>query len=174
MVNLCQHREITTTKRTMFQNTIGGIKFIMTSIDSGTFICSEQHKRDSSEKRTVLRCARLRRICSWHYRSHSARWCAVRTLRRTGHFARRPAWRRLIMVWEEIWLGVEVVVLNPSRMCINYMYKFWVMCLLSVGLTLVCHECFMCCGNAPTQNLLIVALETPHMSDNIILIHPCM
>ena len=44
MVNLLHNHDTTTTETTMFQNTIGGITFIMTSIDSGKSICSEQYE----------------------------------------------------------------------------------------------------------------------------------
>ena len=88
-------------------------------------------KRDSSEKRTGLHCVRLCWTCSWHHRSRSARWYAMRTLRRTGRLARRSAWRGwVITIWEEIrfnpaiWRAVKVAVLNLSRRSINRMYRY--------------------------------------------------
>ena len=44
MVNLCPHQD-TTTERIMFHNTLGGITFSITTIDSGTSICSEHEAR---------------------------------------------------------------------------------------------------------------------------------
>ena len=50
MVNPCPHHDTINTETIMFQNTIDGITFIMTSTDSGTSICSEQHEARFIEK----------------------------------------------------------------------------------------------------------------------------
>ena len=96
-------------------------------------------KRDSSEKIAVLHSARLHRICCWHHRRCSARWCVLRT------FARRPSRRRrLITVWEEIrlspgiWLAVEGAVLIYPEGAPTGCVGLGLMWSLSIGLTLVC------------------------------------
>ena len=44
VVNPCVHHDTITTETIISLNTIGGIMFIMTSIDSGMPLCSEQHE----------------------------------------------------------------------------------------------------------------------------------
>ena len=82
-------------------------------------------KRDWSEKRTVLQCARLNQIYLWPHRSHSARWCAMTEREREMFYLTTHSTHFIYgYMASDIWLRTILIMRKETR-CrhIGYSYR---------------------------------------------------
>ena len=144
----------------MFQNTIGDITFIITSIDSGTSICSEQH-----EVRFV-RWVNCSPLCTppWNLlltppKSFSDTMCHENIVSHRSPCMKNTC-RWLITIWKEIhlspWIWRLLSYVYPKGASTRHI-DYGLGCLFSVGLiSLLCATCIVV-----MHPMLIVVLQTP-------------